>query len=246
MVYLSYSFSPPSVVLYRHFPWAKPRLWVCARSWKWCSSVYVPWESHTSSKLPASCFCRSCLHARKTSLGKFGENVTTWIICDLITSICILKTISNAWTVLFCIHWSVWLFKRKQNMCIMLFFLCSAISLSWLTVGISWEWRWDIPIISCCSCWWRQSRASVTSMRSKAPVVQQRFCVWLQWRNPPNPVLLSRALLPALSCVQTCLLHLLDISWEVDDLPLFLKIKLPELLLSMSQDNISVHDVAIR
>ncbi|XP_056909607.1 zinc finger ZZ-type and EF-hand domain-containing protein 1 [Takifugu flavidus] len=55
----------------------------------------------------------------------------------------------------------------------------------------------------------------------------------------------EKALLPALSCVQTCLLHLLDISWEVDDLPLFLKIKLPELLLSMAQDNISVHDVAI-
>uniref|UniRef100_H3CSZ8 Zinc finger ZZ-type and EF-hand domain containing 1 n=1 Tax=Tetraodon nigroviridis TaxID=99883 RepID=H3CSZ8_TETNG len=55
----------------------------------------------------------------------------------------------------------------------------------------------------------------------------------------------EKALLPALSCVQTCLLHLLDISWEVDDLPLFLKIRLPELLLSMAQDNISVHDVAI-
>lgn len=83
-------------------------------------------------------------------------------------------------------------------------------------------------------------------MRSKSPVVQQRFCVWVQWCNLLTPVVLSRALLPALSCVQTCLLHLLDISWEVDDLPLFLKIKLPELLLSMAQDNISVHDVAIR
>lgn len=70
-----YCFSPPSVVLYRHSPWAKPRRWVCAKSWKWCSSVYVPWESHTSSKPPASCFCRSCLHARKTSLGKSGANV---------------------------------------------------------------------------------------------------------------------------------------------------------------------------
>lgn len=57
---------------------------------------------------------------------------------------------------------------------------------------------------------------------------------------------LCRALLPALSCVQTCLLHLLDISWEVHDLRLFLDIKLPELLLSMSQENISVHDIAIR
>ncbi|XP_074528100.1 zinc finger ZZ-type and EF-hand domain-containing protein 1 [Halichoeres trimaculatus] len=55
----------------------------------------------------------------------------------------------------------------------------------------------------------------------------------------------EKALLPALSCVQTCLLHLLDISWEVHDLRLFLDIKLPELLLSMSQENISVHDIAI-
>uniref|UniRef100_A0A667ZH12 Zinc finger ZZ-type and EF-hand domain containing 1 n=1 Tax=Myripristis murdjan TaxID=586833 RepID=A0A667ZH12_9TELE len=55
----------------------------------------------------------------------------------------------------------------------------------------------------------------------------------------------SLTLLPALSCVQTCLLHLLDMSWEVQDLPLFLKIKLPDLLLSMSQENISVHDIAI-
>ncbi|KAM9348292.1 zinc finger ZZ-type and EF-hand domain-containing protein 1 [Symphorus nematophorus] len=55
----------------------------------------------------------------------------------------------------------------------------------------------------------------------------------------------EKALLPALSCVQTCLLHLLDMSWEVHDLPLFLNIKLPELLLSMAQENISVHDIAI-
>lgn len=55
----------------------------------------------------------------------------------------------------------------------------------------------------------------------------------------------EKALLPALSCVQTCLLHLLDMSWEVQDLPLFLNIKLPDLLLSMSQENISVHDIAI-
>ncbi|KAM4620940.1 zinc finger ZZ-type and EF-hand domain-containing protein 1 [Polymixia lowei] len=55
----------------------------------------------------------------------------------------------------------------------------------------------------------------------------------------------EKALLPALSCVQTCLLHLLDMSWEVHDLALFLKIKLPDLLLSMSQENISVHDIAI-
>lgn len=55
-----------------------------------------------------------------------------------------------------------------------------------------------------------------------------------------------RVLLPALSCVQTCLLHLLDMSWEVQDLPLFEDIKLPDLLLTMSQENISVHDIAIR
>ncbi|XP_031166866.2 zinc finger ZZ-type and EF-hand domain-containing protein 1 [Sander lucioperca] len=55
----------------------------------------------------------------------------------------------------------------------------------------------------------------------------------------------EKALLPALSCVQTCLLHLLDMSWEVHDLPLFLNIKFPDLLLSMSQENISVHDIAI-
>nr|XP_046267619.1 zinc finger ZZ-type and EF-hand domain-containing protein 1 [Scatophagus argus] len=55
----------------------------------------------------------------------------------------------------------------------------------------------------------------------------------------------EKALLPALSCVQTCLLHLLDMSWEVHDLPLFLNIKFPDLLLSMAQENISVHDIAI-
>uniref|UniRef100_A0A4W6EG63 Zinc finger ZZ-type and EF-hand domain containing 1 n=1 Tax=Lates calcarifer TaxID=8187 RepID=A0A4W6EG63_LATCA len=53
----------------------------------------------------------------------------------------------------------------------------------------------------------------------------------------------EKALLPALSCVQTCLLHLLDMSWEVHDLLLFLNIKLPDILLSMSQENISVHDI---
>ncbi|XP_066551309.1 zinc finger ZZ-type and EF-hand domain-containing protein 1 isoform X2 [Amia ocellicauda] len=55
----------------------------------------------------------------------------------------------------------------------------------------------------------------------------------------------DKSLLPALSCVQTCLLHLLDMSWEVQDLSLFLDIKLPDLLLTMSQENISVHDIAI-
>ncbi|KAI5089285.1 zinc finger ZZ-type and EF-hand domain-containing protein 1 isoform X2, partial [Silurus meridionalis] len=55
----------------------------------------------------------------------------------------------------------------------------------------------------------------------------------------------DKVLLPALSCVQTCLLHLLDMSWEVQDLPLFEDIRLPDLLLTMSQENISVHDIAI-
>ncbi|MGH0151979.1 UNVERIFIED_CONTAM: hypothetical protein FKN15_040264 [Acipenser sinensis] len=55
----------------------------------------------------------------------------------------------------------------------------------------------------------------------------------------------DKTLLPALSCVQTCLLHLLDMSWEVQDLSLFIDIKLPDLLLTMSQENISVHDIAI-
>ncbi|XDV20765.1 hypothetical protein PO909_026027 [Leuciscus waleckii] len=55
----------------------------------------------------------------------------------------------------------------------------------------------------------------------------------------------EKVLLPALSCVQTCLLHLLDMSWEAEDLSLFQDIKLPDLLLTMSQENISVHDIAI-
>ncbi|XP_035999307.1 zinc finger ZZ-type and EF-hand domain-containing protein 1 isoform X3 [Fundulus heteroclitus] len=55
----------------------------------------------------------------------------------------------------------------------------------------------------------------------------------------------EKALLPALSCVQSCFLHLLDMNWEVQDLPLFQSIKLPDLLLTMSQENISVHDIAI-
>ncbi|XP_032901823.1 zinc finger ZZ-type and EF-hand domain-containing protein 1 isoform X3 [Amblyraja radiata] len=53
------------------------------------------------------------------------------------------------------------------------------------------------------------------------------------------------SLLPALSCVQTCLLHLLDIGWEPLDISFFNDIKLPDLLLAMSQENISIHDSAI-
>ncbi|XP_076867897.1 LOW QUALITY PROTEIN: zinc finger ZZ-type and EF-hand domain-containing protein 1 [Brachyhypopomus gauderio] len=55
----------------------------------------------------------------------------------------------------------------------------------------------------------------------------------------------DKVLLPALSCVQTCLLHLLSMSWEARDLPLFVTIRLPDLLLTTSQENISVHDIAI-
>ncbi|KAG8587385.1 hypothetical protein GDO81_005650 [Engystomops pustulosus] len=56
----------------------------------------------------------------------------------------------------------------------------------------------------------------------------------------------DRSLLPALSCVQTTLLHMLDMSWEPQDLSFFQSIDLPELLLSMSQENISTHDSIVR
>ncbi|XP_039110431.1 zinc finger ZZ-type and EF-hand domain-containing protein 1 isoform X2 [Hyaena hyaena] len=55
----------------------------------------------------------------------------------------------------------------------------------------------------------------------------------------------DRSLLPALSCVQTALLHLLDMGWEPGDLAFFADIQLPDLLMKMSQENISVHDSAI-
>nr|DBA33358.1 TPA: hypothetical protein GDO54_001053 [Pyxicephalus adspersus] len=55
----------------------------------------------------------------------------------------------------------------------------------------------------------------------------------------------DRTLLPALSCVQTALLHMLDMSWEPQDLSFFLSIDLPELLLSMSKENISTHDCTL-
>ncbi|XP_073471151.1 zinc finger ZZ-type and EF-hand domain-containing protein 1 isoform X2 [Aquarana catesbeiana] len=55
----------------------------------------------------------------------------------------------------------------------------------------------------------------------------------------------DRSLLPALSCVQTTLLHMLDMSWEPQDLSFFLSIDLPELLLSMSKQNISTHDSVV-
>lgn len=57
---------------------------------------------------------------------------------------------------------------------------------------------------------------------------------------------LFRSLLPALSCVQTALLHLLDMGWEPSDLTFFVDIQLPDLLMKMSQENISVHDSVIR
>ncbi|KAM6163683.1 zinc finger ZZ-type and EF-hand domain-containing protein 1 [Rhynchocyon petersi] len=55
----------------------------------------------------------------------------------------------------------------------------------------------------------------------------------------------DRSLLPALSCVQTALLHLLDMGWEPSDLTFFVDIQLPDLLMNMSQENISIHDSAI-
>ncbi|OXB78873.1 UNVERIFIED_CONTAM: hypothetical protein H355_011278 [Colinus virginianus] len=55
----------------------------------------------------------------------------------------------------------------------------------------------------------------------------------------------DRSLLPALSCVQTALLHLLDMSWEPSDLSFFVEIQLPQLLMTTSQENISVHDSVI-
>ncbi|RMC10852.1 hypothetical protein DUI87_12564 [Hirundo rustica rustica] len=55
----------------------------------------------------------------------------------------------------------------------------------------------------------------------------------------------DRSLLPALSCVQTALLHLLDMSWEPSDLSFFVEIQLPHLLMATSQENISIHDSVI-
>ncbi|XP_068021478.1 zinc finger ZZ-type and EF-hand domain-containing protein 1 isoform X4 [Melanerpes formicivorus] len=55
----------------------------------------------------------------------------------------------------------------------------------------------------------------------------------------------DRSLLPALSCVQTALLHLLDMSWEPSDLSFFVEIQLPHLLMATSQENISTHDSVI-
>ncbi|XP_073091090.1 zinc finger ZZ-type and EF-hand domain-containing protein 1 isoform X1 [Manis javanica] len=55
----------------------------------------------------------------------------------------------------------------------------------------------------------------------------------------------DRSFLPALSCVQTALLHLLDMGWEPSDLAFFVDIQLPDLLMKMSQENISVHDSVI-
>ena len=57
---------------------------------------------------------------------------------------------------------------------------------------------------------------------------------------------LFRSLLPALSCIQTALLHLLDMGWELSDLTFFVDIQLPDLLMKMSQENISAHDSVIR
>ncbi|KAK2506642.1 hypothetical protein MC885_001067, partial [Smutsia gigantea] len=43
----------------------------------------------------------------------------------------------------------------------------------------------------------------------------------------------------------TALLHLLDMGWEPSDLAFFVDIQLPDLLMKMSQENISVHDSVI-
>ncbi|KFU95910.1 Zinc finger ZZ-type and EF-hand domain-containing protein 1, partial [Chaetura pelagica] len=55
----------------------------------------------------------------------------------------------------------------------------------------------------------------------------------------------DRSLLPALSCVQTTVLHLLDMSWEPSDLSFFVEIQLPHLLMATSQENISIHESVI-
>ncbi|XP_061461345.1 zinc finger ZZ-type and EF-hand domain-containing protein 1 isoform X2 [Rhineura floridana] len=55
----------------------------------------------------------------------------------------------------------------------------------------------------------------------------------------------DKSLLPALSCVQTSLLHLLDMGWEPSDLSFFVDIQLPHLLITMSRENISAHDSVI-
>ncbi|KAL8198844.1 UNVERIFIED_CONTAM: Zinc finger ZZ-type and EF-hand domain-containing protein 1 [Gekko kuhli] len=52
----------------------------------------------------------------------------------------------------------------------------------------------------------------------------------------------DKSLLPALSCVQASILHLLDMGWEPRDLSFFIEIQLPQLLMTMSQENISTHD----
>ncbi|XP_042298804.1 zinc finger ZZ-type and EF-hand domain-containing protein 1-like isoform X2 [Sceloporus undulatus] len=55
----------------------------------------------------------------------------------------------------------------------------------------------------------------------------------------------DKSLLPALSCVQTSFLHLLDMGWEPSDLSFFVDIQLPRLLLAMSRENISTHDSVV-
>ncbi|XP_077167465.1 zinc finger ZZ-type and EF-hand domain-containing protein 1 isoform X1 [Paroedura picta] len=55
----------------------------------------------------------------------------------------------------------------------------------------------------------------------------------------------DKSLLPALSCVQASLLHLLDMGWEPRDLSFFVEIQLPQLLMTISQENISTHESII-
>ncbi|XP_048374688.1 zinc finger ZZ-type and EF-hand domain-containing protein 1 isoform X2 [Sphaerodactylus townsendi] len=55
----------------------------------------------------------------------------------------------------------------------------------------------------------------------------------------------DKSLLPALSCMQASLLHLLDMGWKPRDLSFFVEIQLPQLLMTMSQENISTHDSVV-
>uniref|UniRef100_A0A6J0V4H1 Zinc finger ZZ-type and EF-hand domain-containing protein 1 isoform X1 n=1 Tax=Pogona vitticeps TaxID=103695 RepID=A0A6J0V4H1_9SAUR len=55
----------------------------------------------------------------------------------------------------------------------------------------------------------------------------------------------DKSLLPALSCVQTSLLYLLDMGWEPSDLSFFVDLQLPRLLIAMSRENISTHESTV-
>ncbi|OWK15367.1 ZZEF1 [Cervus elaphus hippelaphus] len=80
-----------------------------------------------------------------------------------------------------------------------------------------------------------------------APTVKEKYPVLKDLMDFIKDQSLSheRSLLPALSCIQTALLHLLDMGWEPSDLTFFVDIQLPDLLMKMSQENISAHDSVI-